>query len=236
MSEDKGEPPRNRPPAVAHVRFQQAAAELSGLGLADVFTRIHDTNLWGSDESRSGLGSAIDSTARLREELPRLLASVGAASLLDVPCGDFGWLSRCDLTGIAYTGADIVASIVEQNQARHGNAQRRFVQADLTTGPLPRADVVLCRDCLVHLSFANIARALDALARSGSTYLLTTTFTAHEKNEDCVDGDWRMLNLQAAPFGFPEPIAAIVEGCTEGGGAYADKTLALWRIGEGMTW
>jgi hypothetical protein len=223
---------RIRPPAVAHVRFQQVASEMSGLGLADVFTRIQDTNLWGSDESRSGLGSAIDATAGLREAIPRLLASLGARSLLDVPCGDFGWLSQCDLADIEYTGADIVTSIVSRNQERYAGARRRFVQADLTTGPLPRADIVLCRDCLVHLSFANIRRALEVLEQSGSTYLLTTTFTEHGKNEDCVDGDWRMLNLQAPPFGFPEPIASIVEGCTEGGGAYADKTLALWRISD----
>jgi hypothetical protein len=232
MSNDNKEAPRNRPPAVAHVRFQQVAGELASLDLADKFTRIHDSNLWGSDESRSGLGSAIDATARLREAIPPLLASLGATSLLDIPCGDFGWLSQCEFTGVAYTGADIVASIVERNQARYGAPHRRFVHADLTTGPLPRADVVLCRDCLVHLSFANITRALDVLAQSGSTYLLTTTFTEHERNEDCADGDWRMLNLQAAPFGFPEPVAAIVEGCMEAGGTYADKTLALWRVGS----
>ncbi len=226
------EAPRDRPPAVAHVRFQQAARELAGLDLADTFTRIHDTNLWGSDESRSGLGSAVDATAKLREAIPRLLASLNARSLLDIPCGDFGWLSQCDLGDIEYTGADIVTSIVSRNQERYGAARRRFVQADLTVGPLPSADVVLCRDCLVHLSFANIARGLDVIAASGSTYLLTTTFTAHEANEDCADGDWRMLNLQAAPFGFPEPIAVIVEGCTEAGGAYADKTLGLWRVGS----
>jgi hypothetical protein len=232
MSEDKKDTSRSRPPAVAHVRFQQSAGDLAGLGLADMFTRIHDRNLWGSDESRSGLGSAIDATAGLRVAIPRLLASLGATSLLDVPCGDFGWLSQCDLRDIDYTGADIVTSIVSRNQERYGTARRRFVPADLTTGPLPRADVVLCRDCLVHLSFANITRALEVLEQSGSTYLLTTTFTEHEKNEDCVDGDWRMLNLQAEPFRFPEPIASIVEGCTEAGGAYADKTLALWRVGS----
>jgi hypothetical protein len=31
--------------------------------------------------------------------------------------------------------------------------------ADLTAGPLPAADAIFCRDCLVHFSFENIARS-----------------------------------------------------------------------------
>ena len=32
--------------------------------------------------------------------------------------------------------------------------------------------------------------------------------------------------------GLPEPLDVIVEGCTEVGGAYADKALGLWRIAD----
>ena len=73
---------------------------------------------------------------------------------------------------------------------------------------------------------------LDHVRRSRITYLLTTTFTQHEHNEDIQDGDWRMLNLARAPFVFPEPLAVLVEGCSEADGAYADKSLALWRIAD----
>jgi hypothetical protein len=44
------------------------------------------------------------------------------------------------------------------------------MRLDLTGDPLPRVDVVLCRDCLVHLSFQNIFRAFANLRRSGSRY------------------------------------------------------------------
>jgi hypothetical protein len=39
-----------------------------------------------------------------------------------------------------------------------------------------------------------------------------------------------VLNLQYAPFLFPAPLAVINESCTEAGGDYADKSLALWRV------
>lgn len=222
--------PKPRHPVLAHTRFQAVADRYRGLDLEETFTRIHATNLWGAADSRSGLGSELDATQHLRAAVPALLATLGATSLLDVPCGEFGWLNQADLEGIAYTGADIVEALVARNTARYAGPRRRFLHLDITRDALPVADVVLCRDCLVHLSYANIALAFEQIRLSGSRYLLTTTFPQQDENEEIQDGDWRALNLQRAPFNFGPPLAQIVEGCTEGGGTYSDKTLALWRI------
>ena len=75
-------------------------------------------------------------------------------------------------------------------------------------------------------------RALAASRASGAAHLVATTFPGRGANADVADGDWRPLDLEAAPFHFPPPVAAIVEGCTEEGGAYADKTLAAWRVAD----
>lgn len=214
---------------LAHVRFKEVADQFAGRDLTAAFTYIHETNLWGG-ESRSGLGSSSDETAVLRQAIPDMLTRVRARTLLDVPCGDFGWLSTVDLGDVEYVGADIVASLVLKNATTYRHPRRRFVRLDLTRDPLPRVDVVLCRDCFVHLSYANIFKCLANIRRSRSAYLLTTTFLQHEANEDIVDGDWRLLNLQQPPFGLPEPLAVVLEGCREGDGAYADKALALWRV------
>lgn len=197
------------------------------LPLAERFGYIYETNLWGSEESRSGLGSAVDETAHLRQALSDLVLRLGIRSLLDIPCGDYGWLSQASLD-LEYTGADIVAAIVERNRTLYPG--RTFLQLDLTRDELPNADMVLCRDCLVHLSFENVFRALDRIRTSGAGWLLATTFLEHDANQDIPDGDWRMLNLECAPFNLPRPEAVIVEGCTEAGGAYADKALGLWRV------
>lgn len=221
---------RKRPEALAQRRFRESAREFAGLSLRAVFERIHETNLWGSAESRSGLGSEVAETSKLQTAVPALLHRFDIRSILDIPCGDFGWLSNADLSGIDYTGADIVGVLVESNQARFGSCDRRFLRRDLTVDLLPRADLVLCRDCLVHLSYANIARAVANVVQSGAEYFLTTTFLEFDGNADIPDGDWRPLNLEQPPFSFPSPIETIVEGCTEGGGAYRDKALALWRV------
>ncbi|MBP2477464.1 SAM-dependent methyltransferase [Crossiella equi] len=223
-----------RPPVRAHLNYLAQADRLSGLATSEVFAQIYRSNMWGSDDSVSGDGSALDQTAVLREELPKLLRRFGVRSLLDIPCGDFGWLATCELELDTYLGADIVEELIAANLAkyyRHGG-NRRFYTLDLTRDPLPRTDAVLCRDCLVHLSFEQIWQALDNLRRSGSRYLLATTFLELAHNEDISTGDWRPLNLERPPFNLREPVAVLVENCTEGGGAFADKALGVWEIDQ----
>ncbi len=236
-----GPPGAPRPLTIAERRFAEQAAELASLDMAERFARMYHTNLWAGAESRSGEGSSLAATARVRAELPPLLRLLGVRRLLDVPCGDFHWMAHVELAAAgveAYVGGDLVPAVVAANRERHGAPGRQFVEMDLTTGPLPLvagepADAVLCRDCLVHLSFANIARALEVLRAGGARLLVTTTFLEHEANADVsVDGDWRPLNLQRAPFHFPAPAAVLLEGCEEEGGAYADKALAAWLIAE----
>ena len=222
--------PRKR--TIAERRFEERAHELAELGLAERFARIYSTNLWSDPESRSGVGSTLDSTRTLRAELPKALRQLGAHLLLDVPCGDFTWMEQVDLSGIEYIGGDIVPLIVEQNQRLHSHRSRRFMQLDLTHDVLPDADVLLCRDCLVHLSYANIRVVLANIARSNIRFVLMTSFPGRRDNYDVADGDWRALDFQAPPFSFPEPRLAIIENCEEEDGSYADKSLLAWRVGD----
>lgn len=223
----------NRPPVLAHERFVADRENFAGLDLAARFERIERTNLWGAATSVSGLGSEDPATAAIREELPPLLRRLGARSLLDAPCGDAGWMARMKLD-FDYTGIDIVPSLIEGNNERvaRGELAGRFLSADITRDALPRADVILCRDCLVHLSFDNIARAVANLRASGARFLLVTTFPEWDGNRDCEDGDWRALNMARAPFNWPAPRALINERCEEGDGGWRDKSLGLWRLDE----
>jgi SAM-dependent methyltransferase len=232
MSERPEQDPEARPLTVAERRFAEQAATLAELSLEERFARIYQTNLWFDPESRSGTGSSLDSTAVLRASLPPLLRGLNVRRLLDVPCGDFNWLRHVDLSGIEYIGGDIVESIIEENRERYGSPERSFVKVDVTRGPLPSADTILCRDCLVHLSFANISSAFRTMKGSGAEYLLTTTFLDRQVNKDVVDGDWRPLNLEQSPFVLPAPHSVIIEECDEEGGAYADKALGVWRVAD----
>jgi hypothetical protein len=199
-----------------------------------VFDRIFNDNLWFGTESRSGPGSSLVQTATIRRAMPDLLRRLEVRSILDVPCGDGNWMQHVDLGLSTYVGADIVPEIVTGNRARFGTGDRQFVLIDMTRDPIPPVDLILCRDGLVHLSFDDAVRAVANFCRSGSTYILTTTFPRHQTNAPIRTGQWRPLNLEKSPFCLPRPLEVINEDCTEGDGQFADKSLGLWRIEDLM--
>jgi hypothetical protein len=197
-----------------------------------VFRDIYRRHHWSGSESASGAGASLDQTRKLRRSLPVLLRELGVATMLDLPCGDYGWMRTLELPVDRYIGADLLPEVVEPLAAAFGDGRREFRVLDLTRDRLPPADLLFCRDCLVHLSYAGIWRALGNAVGSGIPYILTTTFPRCEANEDIVTGDWRAIDLQRAPFHLPVPIRVLDEGCTEGGGVFADKSLGLWRTDD----
>ena len=196
------------------------------------FRHIYETNYWGDAESRSGEGSSLIQTAVIRAEIPQWLADLHVKSFLDIPCGDHYWMSKIKLPVEQYVGADIVPDLITRNAAQYGGSGKNFVICDLTKDRLPRVECIFCRDCLDHLAISDMFKALRNIQRSGSTYFITTVHTDRTENEDIESGDWRPTNLMLPPFNFPRPLKLINEQCTEKGGLWADKSLALWRIAD----
>jgi hypothetical protein len=129
---------------------------------------------------------------------------------------------------VDYTGGDIVAELIDRNRQLYESESRKFLVIDLVQDRLPKADLILCRDCLVHLSFQEIFSALDNIKASGAEYLLTTTYTRLKQNYDIHTGSFRPIGLHLPPFNFPEPVQIIDEKCPDQG--FDDKALALYRI------
>ena len=188
--------------------------------IGKVFESIFSRNAWGGTESASGDGSSMASTEAIRAATPEIIKEFKIRSVLDIPCGDFNWMRTLEIEN--YIGADIVLPMIESLRAKY--PEKHFEYLDVTSDLLPRADLVLCRDCLVHLPYADIFKAVNNIIDSGALYLLATTFPQHTKNEDPHDlGRWRQLNLQAAPFNFPTPAKMISENTT------SNKYLGLWE-------
>lgn len=200
--------------------------------MEQIFTEIFERNSWGGKESLSGTGSDREQTQVLVKRLSRLFRDLGTKTLLDIPCGDYHWLRLLDVPRMQYVGADVVKEMILQNRRTYERENVHFRCLDLTKDPLPKADLILCRDCLVHFSYSDIALALHNICESDATYLLTTTFTQRMSNYDIPTGKWRPLNLALPPFDFPAPHVVINEECSEDNGRYPDKSLALWELSD----
>jgi hypothetical protein len=199
--------------------------------VGDLFTEVYKQNAWVS-ESRSGQGSSVEAAVNIIREIPLLLRSIKASSILDIPCGDFMWMKEVDLSGVDYSGADIVAPLIEVNRANFARAGRRFIPLDLMRDPLPKVDLILCRDCFIHLPLSMIFAALRNIAASEASWLLTSSYLWRglPSNDDVPDIliGGRRINLEIEPFYFCPPRRTIPEN--EVMDFCADKSLCLWRI------
>jgi len=199
--------------------------------LEQVFTALYHKPLWGGGgKTKSGSGSNLRHTKNLRTSLPQLLKQRKIRSLTDIPCGDFLWMSHVNLTGIErYTGIDIVPPLIKDNTQKYGSKRRIFLYADATNIVPPKSDLILCRDLFIHLTLSDICNVLRNFKRSGSQYLLASTYPT-KNNIDLPGGNnllGRPVDLQATPFCFPPPIKIIAE---EDSWGKARKLIALWRI------
>jgi SAM-dependent methyltransferase len=198
-----------------------------------IFNQIYRENIWNDPFSRSGTGSNLVQTQKIRIAVPAIIEKYGVRSFLDIPCGDFFWMKEIQpmlsKTLNSYIGGDIVEDLIKINTRQFSDTKFKFDLLDIQSSPLPTADIIFCRDCFVHFSYRDILKAINNIKKSKCKYLLTTTFPGR-KNRNIITGTWFPINLQKFPFNFPKPLEIIEEDCTEYNHAYIDKSIALWQI------
>ena len=195
----------------ARNKFKKEALALRKV--EDRFTWIYKNNYWGNQERLSGVGSTLKATENLRSELPQLIAKFHISSILDAPCGDFNWMKLLlDEVDVTYIGADIVQGLIGSLNEKYKSSNINFIKINLIEDKFPDADLMICRDCLFHLSYEDIYRVLANFSSSNISYLLTTTHINHGsfENTDIETGDFRLIDLFSHPFDFPStPLARI---------------------------
>ena len=196
------------------------------------FQDIYKQRLFGKSTSVSGPGSSLDATKVIRELIVEIFGQYGIQTIADIPCGDFLWFRAMELKDLKYTGFDIVPELI--SDLREIFPGQQFDIHDATSDLLGTYDLILCRDLLVHLTNDQSLRVIDNFKKSGSTYLLATTFVNLETNVELrvprIGVGWRPLNLAIFPFNLGRPIRTINENSSEGFGRYQDKSLGLWKL------
>lgn len=147
------------------VRVQQIQRQYKLLGRAEAFERIYAQSVWGGEPAKGKINSGTGSTGQFAGQycrlLKELLSADGIKCLADLGCGNFNIGSFVASMVPQYIGVDIAQSVISHNMRTHANERIRFVRADVTSDPLPVADVALVRQVLQHLSNAEIKTALS---------------------------------------------------------------------------
>ena len=200
----------------------------NGRYFQDIYKKRH----FGKSLSASGPGSSLDATKAIRESIVELFDQYEIRIIADIPCGDFLWFRAMELKNLKYTGFDIVPELI--SELREEFPGQQFDIHDATSDLLGTYDLILCRDLLVHLTNEQALKVIDNFKKSGSTYLLATTFVNLGTNVELrvprIGVGWRPLNLSVFPFNLGSPISTINENSSEGRGRYQDKSLGLWRL------
>lgn len=217
----------------AHLRIRRAAGQdidhLFRQTLAERFSAIYQNRVWLNDRpsgSLSGLGSEFINTEGVRRALQPLLANLNTRALLDVGCGDYLWMRMLSLD-CQYIGIDVVEDVIARNNKLYASETRTFQKLDATIDALPKADTVLCRETMFHLSFADIWSVLANIKRSHAAFLIATNDPGLRYNADIISGDFRLLNFLRPPFCLPIPEISIPDDRVSPG-----RTLSVWKAAE----
>ncbi len=193
----------------------------------NTFTSIWKINGWGSPETKSGLGSTLSQTAAIRKSLPETLRTYHIRTLADVCCGDFNWIP--EIAGLLdiYMGFDIVEPLISELAEKHQAHKNWFFRPfDAVLDQIPKCDAVLVRDGFTHFTAADCQRAIRLLCTSKTEYLIATSHPGGQFSEIST-GQWYPMDLTAAPFCLPDPLATISEDLPG-----SKKTLGLWRLAD----
>ena len=211
----------------------------------DIFSNIYDNHGFGSLESRSGPGSTLDETKKLRESIKKIIKDKNIKSVVDIPCGDFNWMKEIVFNFDSYIGGDIVKKAIEENNERYSNSRIKFIEFDIVNDEIPNGDLLIVRDIIGHFPIEDGVKILKNILNSKCKYLLSTTWAkkigndwfpcekndVHRENEGVDYGRFYPVNLMSNPFNLPNAEIYLEEDVMvdnfENGNR---KTLALWDL------
>jgi len=178
------------------------------------FTNIYNNNKNADEETVSGIGSKIENAIDLINTLPDILKKYEISSIFDIGCGDFNWMKNIDISGINYTGGEIVLDVFKSNK-KYESDTINFIHFDITSDSIPRSDLIICRGVLSFYNTKTILNIINKIINSKSLYILLTNFP---KSTDT------KIDFLQPPYSFPDPIISIKDG--------VNKEIGLWKISD----
>merc|ERR1711879_340528 len=189
--------------------------------LTKVFSNIYKNNVWGNGKNRptSGGGSSPGATLQYRLYLHALLTNKHIKSVVDVGCGDWAFSRLIDWSGVDYKGFDLVENVIVKDKEQYEAPNIHFAVGNALE-ELPKADLLIIKDVLQHLSLGDIQKFLDVNVLNGKyKYVLVTGGHSKDRfvpNVDIEPGHVREVSLEIPPFNVTQakPVLFTEMGCS----------------------
>ena len=141
----------------------QTHRKYGGLSLKATFQEIYSTKSWGDNGTpfSSGQGTRGPASKEYCDAVVEFIRNHQVRSVVDLGCGDFVVGRQIvEATGVDYIGIDVVPELIEHHTQVVDFPRVSFRLADITSDPLPAADLCLIRQVLQHLSNDEIAKII----------------------------------------------------------------------------
>jgi len=182
----------------------------------------------------SGAASDRRTVSNLIKNINRIITEYKVSEVLDIPCGDFCWIQGVNLKEIKYTGMDVCGYIIDKNRESHSSKMRSFLCGDIVSDPLPKNDLVICKDSFEVMSDEDIMLSIANIKKSGSKFLLITNKPFCLFNDPCCNFSFsniRDINILKSPFSLPSPIESFCYA--DNSGTWVDYCyMNLYRLAE----
>ncbi|MEN9343375.1 MAG: hypothetical protein RLZZ453_162 [Chlamydiota bacterium] len=170
--------------------------------LESVFTNIYQCGGWGWNEEGvgfSGAGSTRLNATHYITFLEQFIKANHIKTVVDAGCGDWTFSKDVQWGDVQYLGVDVVKSVIDANIQKYATDKIRFEHFDMLRYALPAADLLICKDVLMHLSNRDIILFLKSI-KQFKHCLFTNNIGPENENQDIQRGEFRPLDLTAAPF------------------------------------
>lgn len=181
-------------------------------GDPDVFDKIYEYSYWGKG---SGGGSSPEATQPYKVFLEDFIRQHEIKSVVDLGCGDWQFSQFLDFGDATYIGIDASKRVIAHNQQSFSRPGVSFANLPKDCNDIPSADLLVCKDVLMHLStkevqdivsilpnfkYALITNDVPCLSAFGEIILRLRRPFWPVVNREIKTGDYRTLDPTQRPF------------------------------------
>jgi hypothetical protein len=175
-----------------------------------VMQQIYDKHLWGGNtfDFYSGEGSHQPNIIEpyIEVVLAFLKSKNNKLTVCDLGCGDFNIGKHFVEFTQKYIAIDIVEELIKRNKSKFKADHLEFLSLDISKDSLAKADCIILRQVLQHLSNAEIKRIVSKL--SNYKYIILTEHipvSVFTPNKDILTGQGIRLKLNSGVDVLAEP-------------------------------